>query len=57
MDFEKISIENDVYLKYWIQTLIPVVNRNNTFEKFISLNTNWASIKEPKNIFSLETDT
>lgn len=37
-DFWDISIKNDIYLSYWTQTLTPVINKNNTFEKFLREN-------------------
>lgn len=38
MDFSKISIENDVYLFYWIYYLKPIINKDSTYEKFIKAN-------------------
>lgn len=38
MDLKKIAIKNDYYLAYWVKTLIPIVNKNQTFEKFQNIN-------------------
>jgi len=38
LDFKNIALENDIYLSYWIQTLVPIVDENNTFEKFQTAN-------------------
>jgi hypothetical protein len=38
LSLETIAIKNDIYLKLWIKTLIPIVNKNNTFEKFQATN-------------------
>lgn len=38
MDFKNILIDNDIYMRYWIKTLVPIVNKNNCYEKFININ-------------------
>jgi len=38
LDFDTISIQRDIYLSYWIETLIPLINRNNIYERFIAIN-------------------
>jgi hypothetical protein len=35
LNLENIAIKNDIYLKYWIESLVPIINKNNAFEKFI----------------------
>lgn len=40
MDFSKIAIENDIYLFYWIYYLKPIINKDNTYERFIKANEN-----------------
>ena len=47
-NFLDIAIKDDIYLAYWIETLIPIVNKNNVFEEFIINNklTNMHSIKK-----------
>lgn len=47
LSLENIAIENDIYLQYWVQTLVPIVNKNNTFEKFIQENEKWCSLASP----------
>lgn len=37
-NFDNIAIKNDVYLRYWIENLKPILNRSHTFERFQSLN-------------------
>jgi predicted nucleotidyltransferase len=41
LDLWTLAIKNDIYLQYWIQTLIPIINRNATFEKFKTENSYW----------------
>ena len=38
LSLEKIAIEQDVYLSYWIQTLRPILNREWVFESFVETN-------------------
>lgn len=38
MNLDSIRIENDIYLDKWVQTLVPLVNKNNTLERFWSAN-------------------
>jgi len=38
MDFSSFSIENDIYLYYWAYYLKPIVNKNDTYDKFIKAN-------------------
>lgn len=38
MNFDNIAVKNDVYLRYWIENLKPILNRSHTFEKFQSIN-------------------
>ena len=45
MDLSKIAIKNDIYLSYWIYSLKPIINRNNTYEKFIEVNS-WVAVDE-----------
>ena len=33
-----IAIKKDIYLTYWLETLTPIVNKNNAFEKFLERN-------------------
>lgn len=34
MNLDSIRIENDIYLDKWIQTLVPLINKNKTLERF-----------------------
>ena len=36
--FSDIAIKDDIYLSYWLETVTPVVNKNNAFEKFLERN-------------------
>ena len=36
--FSHIAIEDDIYLSYWLETLIPIVNKNKAFERFLEKN-------------------
>lgn len=38
LDFKDISINNDIYLYYWLKTLKPVINRRSTYERFMHIN-------------------
>ncbi len=37
-NFSDISLENDMYFTYWLETLIPIVNKNKAFERFLERN-------------------
>ncbi len=50
MNFWKWSLENDIYLYFWILYLKPVLNNNNTYEKFLEKNFSWADFWEYKKI-------
>ena len=38
MNFNKFVIENDIYLYYWIFFLKPIIIKDNTYNKFLSIN-------------------
>lgn len=39
MNLERIRLQpNDLYLDKWIRTLVPLVNKNSTYERFMSAN-------------------
>ncbi|MBD3361156.1 hypothetical protein GF366_05150 [Candidatus Peregrinibacteria bacterium] len=40
LDLSKIAIKNDIYLAYWIKTMIPIIERN-VFKNFLEKN-KWA---------------
>lgn len=46
MDFSTFSLENDIYLYFWIAYLKPILNYDSTFEKFIKANYSWADFSE-----------
>ncbi len=46
LNFENIAIENDIYLYYWIAYLKPILNYNNTWEKFIEKNSKWCDFSK-----------
>lgn len=52
LDFSSWKIENDIYLYFWIVYLKPVLNYDNTYEKFIETNSNWADLNEYKEIIN-----
>jgi hypothetical protein len=41
LDFQDIAIENDVYLYFWILYMKPIVDRDDTYEQFLTANTSW----------------
>ncbi len=43
LNFNSILIEDDVYMYYWIYYMKPILNYNDTYEKFLSEN-NWVSM-------------
>jgi len=45
LDFSEIAIEDDIYLFYWILTLKPILDYNNTHQKFVDSNT-WANFND-----------
>lgn len=38
LNLENIALQDDIYLAYWIDTLKPIINRWNIFEKFTQAN-------------------
>ena len=42
--FETFAIPQDVYLAHWIETLVPIVNKNQSFERF-QANNIWYEIE------------
>lgn len=45
IDLEKISIENDVYLAHWCETIKPIVDIGNAYDLFLGKN-RWISVSE-----------
>jgi len=46
LSLESIAIKNDIYLFFWISSLIPITNKENTFEKFMKNNSSWCKIDD-----------
>lgn len=36
--FSHIAIENDIYFAYWYETLVPIINKNKSYELFLTEN-------------------
>ena len=45
MDLSDIAIENDIYLYYWIYYMQPIIDKNETYEMFLSANS-WVDVDE-----------
>jgi len=50
LNFENISIGNDIYLFFWIVYLKPILDSWNTYERFIKKNSKWCNFDKFKNI-------
>ena len=50
LNFWEFKIDNDIYLYFWIVYFKPILNKNNTYEKFIDQNTSWADLSIYDNI-------
>jgi hypothetical protein len=50
MNFEKIALENDIYLYFWILYLKPIMDINNTYKKFIDINKKWCDFSHFREI-------
>lgn len=49
MDFEKIAIENDVYLKAWVNHLKPIVDIGGCYGEFLGANAGWMEVVSVNN--------
>ena len=49
MDLSRVAIENDIYLYYWIYYMHPILDRDETYEKFLSANS-WVDVDEKQEI-------
>ena len=49
MGFEKIAIENDVYLKAWVNHLKPIVDIGGCYEDFLGANAGWMEVASVNN--------
>lgn len=45
LDMEKIRISKDIYLYYWVYYMKPILDKRNTYEKFLHANS-WVEIDE-----------
>ena len=50
MDFWKFKIENDIYLYFRIVYFKPILDYNETYKKFLEINSNWANFDDYKGI-------
>lgn len=50
MDFSNFKIENDIYLYFWVIYFKPILDYNNTYKKFIEINSKWANFSNYKDI-------
>jgi hypothetical protein len=50
MDFYKFALKNDIYLYFWIVYMKPILDYNNTYQKFLDENSSWADLFEYKDI-------
>jgi hypothetical protein len=50
MNFSNFALKNDIYLFFWIVYFKPILNYNNTYEKFLKVNTSWADLSEYQDI-------
>lgn len=50
MDFSSFSIENDIYLYFWITYFKPILDYDNTHDLFIKKNESWANFSLYKDI-------
>ncbi|RKW20572.1 hypothetical protein D8B46_09420 [Candidatus Gracilibacteria bacterium] len=50
MDFGKFKIENDIYLYFRIVYFKPILDYNETYKKFLEINSNWANFDDYKDI-------
>lgn len=50
LNFEKIAIENDIYLYYWIIYIKPILDYDNTYFRFIEENKKWCDFDDYNSI-------
>ena len=50
MDFWKFKIENDIYLYFRIVYFKPILDYNETYKKFLEINSTWANFDDYKGI-------
>lgn len=56
MDFSSFAIENDIYLGYWIYYMKPILNKDNTYNKFVEINCSsfWNILENINSNYSLQ---
>lgn len=54
LNFENITIKDDIYLAYWIDTLIPIINRKSIFSEFNNSNSLFLGKKQNIYIKNIE---
>ncbi len=52
MNFWNFAIKDDIYLYFWIVYFKPILDYNNTYNKFIETNQKWANFDEYKDIIN-----
>ena len=50
MDFSTFALKNDIYLYFWIIYMKPILDYDNTYQKFLDDNSSWIDLLEYKNI-------
>ncbi len=50
MDFWSFAIKDDVYLYFWIVYFKPILDYDNTYKKFLKVNSSWADFGKYKDI-------
>ena len=41
LDFSSFALKNDIYLYFWILSLKPILDYNNSYDRFIEANSSW----------------
>ncbi|PID87644.1 hypothetical protein CSB07_00480 [Candidatus Gracilibacteria bacterium] len=52
MNFQSFALEDDIYLYFWIIYLKPILNYDNTYQKFLEANERWCNFGWYENILS-----
>ncbi len=50
LDFSDIALKNDIYLYFWIAYMKPVINRDETYERFLEANMSWCDFDDYSDI-------
>ncbi len=51
LSFKNIAIKNDIYLYFWILYMKPIINKDNTYNRFIKENKKWCNFSQYQDIF------